>query len=102
MLTHSSDFTVGPGGVMTPEVGVVTGELTLRTEVSDSGAVTLKIQYKGAEEWYAVAGGEITLPTAAATDPAAVEAIHRLVLGVLERGGAVPPGSEGWTPQTAT
>ena len=27
-----SDLTAGPGGVMTDEVGVVTGDLTLRTE----------------------------------------------------------------------
>ncbi|MGH3645614.1 MAG: hypothetical protein ACRDTM_00300 [Micromonosporaceae bacterium] len=96
MLT--SDFTPGPGGVMTAEVGVITGELTLRTEVSEAGAVSLQIQYKGAEEWYAVAGGTAELP--APVDPAIVGAVHQLVLGVLSRGGPVPPGSEGWTPYT--
>jgi hypothetical protein len=94
-MEFTSDFTPGPGGVMTDDVGVVTGELTLRTEVSDAGAVTLRVQYKGADEWYAVAGGEGTLP-----GPKAAEAVHNLVLSVLSRGGPVPPGSEGWTPET--
>lgn len=96
-MDFTSDFTPGPGGVMTAEVGVVTGELTLRTEVTDTGSVTLRIQYKGADEWYEVAGGQTTLPAPVA-EPVA-EAMHRLILGVLTRGGAVPPGSEGWTPQ---
>ncbi len=84
---------------MTAEAGVITGELTLRTEVSEAGAVALKIQYKGAEEWYAVAGGAGTLP--APVDPAVAGAVHQLGLGILSRGGPVPPGSEGWTPYTA-
>jgi hypothetical protein len=96
-MDFTSDFTPGPGGVMTAEVGVVTGELTLCTEVTDTGSVTLRIQYKGADEWYEVAGGQTILPAPVA-EPVA-EAMHRLILGVLTRGGAVPPGSEGWTPQ---
>lgn len=95
-MDFTSDFTPGPGGVMTVEVGVVTGELTLRTEITDAGAVTLRVQYKDAAEWYEVAGGRITLPDSVPRPVA--EAVHQLVLGVLTRGGAVPPGSEGWTP----
>ncbi|MQA27884.1 MAG: hypothetical protein GEU94_21060 [Micromonosporaceae bacterium] len=95
-MEFTSDFTPGPGGVMTAEVGVVTGDLTLRTEVSDTGALTLRVQYQGADEWYAVAGGEGSLP-----DPAAAGAVHQLMVSVLSRGGPVPPGSEGWTPETA-
>lgn len=97
MLT--SDFTPGPGGVMTAEAGVITGELTLRTEVSEAGAVTLRVQYKGADEWYAVAGGATQLP--APVDATMAGAVHQLALGILSRGGPVPPGSEGWTPYTS-
>jgi hypothetical protein len=74
-----SDFTAGPGGVMTDEVGVVTGDLTLRTEYAD-GQVTLHVQYKDADEWYALTGGKASL-----RDPADVEAVHTIVLGVLNR-----------------
>lgn len=95
-MEFTSDFTPGPGGVMTAEVGVITGELTLRTEVSDTGTVTLRVQYREADEWYDVAGGQTGLPAPVAEPVAA--AVHRLALGVLTRGGAVPPGSAGWTP----
>ena len=49
---------------MTDEVGVVTGELTLRTELAD-GKVTVRVQYKDADEWYVVTDG-----TVAVHDPA--------------------------------
>jgi hypothetical protein len=74
-----SDFTAGPGGVMTDEVGVITGDLTLRSEYA-SGQVTLQVQYKDAGEWYAVTGGR-----AALKDPADAEAVHQIVLGILNR-----------------
>ena len=77
--SRSTDITAGPGGVMTDEVGVVTGELTLHTEF-DAGQVTVRVQYKDADEWYTVTGGRTPLP-----DPAALDAIHTLVTGILNR-----------------
>jgi hypothetical protein len=56
MAEQTTDITAGPGGVMTDEVGVVTGDLTLRSEISGSD-VTLRVQYKDADEWYTVTGG---------------------------------------------
>lgn len=76
---RTSDITAGPGGVMTDEVGVVTGELTLRTEHAD-GRVTLRVQYKDADEWYAVTGGSAPL-----ADPAALDAVHTIAVGLLNR-----------------
>jgi hypothetical protein len=75
----TSDFTAGPGGVMTDEVGVVTGELTLRTEYAD-GQVTVHVQYKDADEWYVVTGGRARLK-----DPSDADAVHQIVLGILNR-----------------
>jgi hypothetical protein len=43
---------------MTDEVGVVTGDLTLRSELR-GGAYVLMVQYKGAAEWYHVTGTKI-------------------------------------------
>ncbi len=74
------DITAGPGGVMTDEVGVVTGDLTLRTEVDESGRVTLRVQYKDADEWYTVTGGR-----ASVTDPADAKAVHDVAAGLLHR-----------------
>ncbi|MBQ1065680.1 MULTISPECIES: hypothetical protein [Micromonospora] len=76
---RTTDIVPGPGGVMTDEVGVVTGELTLRTEHAD-GRVTLRVQYKDADEWYAVTGGSAPL-----ADPAALDAVHTIAVGLLNR-----------------
>lgn len=74
-----ADIVPGPGGVMTDEVGVVTGELTLRSELVDGHAV-LRVQYKDAEEWYAVTGGKTALK-----DPADLDAVHAIAVGLLHR-----------------
>jgi hypothetical protein len=78
--SQTSDITAGPGGVMTDEVGVVTGELTLRTELATGGRVTLRVQYREADEWYAVTGGACTL-----RDPGDLGAVHELATGLLDR-----------------
>jgi hypothetical protein len=75
----TTDITAGPGGVMTDEVGVVTGDLTLRTELAD-GHLTLRVQYLEAEEWYTVTGGQADLK-----DPADVQAVHQIAVGLLHR-----------------
>jgi hypothetical protein len=77
--SRTTDITAGPGGVMTDEVGVITGELTLRTELSQ-GALTLRVQYKDAEEWYVVTGGRAPL-----RDPADLDAVHAVAVALLNR-----------------
>lgn len=47
------------GGVMTDEVGTITGDLTLEPQHSPSGDVTLRVQYTGADEWYTVTGAHL-------------------------------------------
>lgn len=83
---YTDDFHTGQGGVFTDEVGVITGEVTLRTEVDDDSALVLRVQYRGADEWYTVTGGQATLH-----DPRDAEPVHGLVLGVLARGGEGDP-----------
>ncbi len=77
--SRTADIVPGPGGVMTDEAGVVTGELTLRTEYAD-GQVTLRVQYREADEWYAVTGGR-----AALGDPAGLDAVHTIATALLNR-----------------
>ncbi|MEU6717523.1 hypothetical protein ABZ897_39175 [Nonomuraea sp. NPDC046802] len=55
---YESSVVAGPGGVMTDEVGVITGEVTVRTEV-DGAHVTISIQYLDADEWYNVEGSPL-------------------------------------------
>lgn len=64
---------------MTDEVGVVTGELTLRTELT-GGQVVLRVQYKDADEWYSVTGGRAPL-----ADAGALDAVHTIAVGLLHR-----------------
>jgi hypothetical protein len=83
-----TDIVPGSGGVMTEEVGVVTGELTLRTELDEALAVVLRVQYKDADEWYVVTGGRTQL-----RDVADLDAVHNAALAVIRRGAP-----EGLTP----
>jgi len=77
---RTSDITAGPGGVMTDEAGVVTGELTLRTEMADRKTVVLRVQYKNAAEWYTVTGAKTKL-----TDPKDIDAVHVIAVALLHR-----------------
>jgi hypothetical protein len=63
------DIVAPPGGVMTDEVGVVTGDLTLETIVGQGSpcVVSLRVQYKDADEWYKVTDAEVKVD-----DPAKV------------------------------
>jgi hypothetical protein len=74
-----SNLTAGPGGVMTDEVGVVTGDLTLRTELTGH-TVVLRVQYKDAAEWYTVTKARADLK-----DPADLDAVHAIAVGLLVR-----------------
>ncbi|MCP2262085.1 hypothetical protein LX15_005817 [Streptoalloteichus tenebrarius] len=82
MLTNelSSKFTAAPGGVMTDEVGVITGDLELRTRCDRAGAVTVEVRYAGADEWYRLSAADVRLH-----DPRDHAALHQSLLGVLHR-----------------
>jgi hypothetical protein len=75
---RSSNFVAKPGGVMTDEVGTVTGELTLVTECDEKGAVRVLVQYLGADEWYRVTDSPTSLP-----DGTTLDALHERLLEEL-------------------
>jgi hypothetical protein len=75
----TSPFKAAPGGVMTDDVGVITGDLELRTTLAD-GAVTVEVRYEGADEWYRLSAADCRL-----ADPNDHEAVHHALLGVLNR-----------------
>jgi len=78
-VERCDDIVAPPGGVMTDEVGVITGDLTLCTELAD-GLVRLWVRYREADEWYRVSGVEAPL-----ADPAGVDAVHAVALALLHR-----------------
>jgi hypothetical protein len=88
-----STFAAPTGGVMTEEVGAVTGELELLTRPFD-GALQVLVRYAGAKEWYTVEGG----PVAASGETAQLlGSLHERVLAHLTEEPAAEAGdaSEG-------
>ncbi|MED1605293.1 hypothetical protein P4U90_08110 [Cytobacillus kochii] len=67
-------------GVMTTEVGVISGDLELRTTSDKEGNLTLAITYLGADEWYTLPGGNYQLH-----DTRDHDVIHRMLIAVLNR-----------------
>lgn len=75
-----STFTAAPGGVMTDDVGVITGELELRTRCTPQGQVSVEVRYAEAEEWYRVSAADVVLSDVGDHRP-----VHQALLGVLHR-----------------
>ena len=74
--------TAGPGGAMTEEVGVITGDLTVATILlSDGHSARVAIQHSGSDTWYTLAGSPAQVPAGQ------LAAYHRDLLGRLRRGG---------------
>lgn len=80
MRLMTKDIVAPPGGVMTDEVGTVTGDLTLAPEVAPDGTITLKVQYKDADEWY-----QVTDATVKVSDPANQQEVEQAVNDLLNR-----------------
>jgi len=78
VTARTTDFVAKRGGVMTDEVGTVTGELTLRTELVEGGAVRVLVQYVGAAEWYRVTDAPTSLPP-----DTSIDTLHERVLTEL-------------------
>ncbi|MGG2464621.1 hypothetical protein ACO0M4_33495 [Streptomyces sp. RGM 3693] len=80
--------TAGPGGAMTVQVGVITGDLTVTTTDRGDGTAGVVIHYTGAEEHYDLEGGPVRIP------PGGIDAFHRVVLDAVRAGGAAQmPGT---------
>lgn len=78
----TGQVTAGPGGAMTDEVGVITGDLTLATSIEDDGLAHSRIQYTDADEWYTLTGSPQPLPGAG------LQALHEQTLQAVRSGGA--------------
>ncbi|PSJ26713.1 hypothetical protein B7P34_21560 [Streptosporangium nondiastaticum] len=74
--------TAGPGGAMTDDVGVITGDLTVATSALPGGKARVDVQYTGAEEWYTLTGSPVPVPEDG------LAALHARVLDRIREGGA--------------
>ncbi|MFI9256034.1 hypothetical protein [Streptomyces sp. NPDC053069] len=78
---YQDEVTAGPGGVMTDDVGVITGDLTVRTTPGPDGHTAhVTVQYTGADEWYTLTGSPTPIPDRC------LAAYHRDLLGRIRRG----------------
>ncbi|NNG40159.1 hypothetical protein HJ588_12880 [Flexivirga sp. ID2601S] len=57
MAQDKRDFTAPPGGVMTDEVGAITGDLSTWLDPEETGAV--RVSYAGALDTYTVTGSPV-------------------------------------------
>ena len=81
------------GGVMTEEVGAVTGDLEVATR-SRAGGVEVAVRYAGADEWYTVDGSPITLGDAGGFSASELSELHEHVARLLTTPGEVVDGNE--------
>ncbi|MFE1952652.1 MULTISPECIES: hypothetical protein [Streptomyces] len=77
-----SAIEAGPGGAMTDEVGVITGDVTLATVPVADGLARVEIQYTDADEWYTLTGSPVPVP------PDGLAALHERLVERVESGGA--------------
>ena len=85
-----STITSTTGGVMTEEVGAVTGELEVATRPR-SGTIEVAVKYAGADEWYAVEGSPIAVNNA---DELSYSELHEHIVRCLTTPGMVVKGNE--------
>ncbi|MDX3781431.1 hypothetical protein [Streptomyces europaeiscabiei] len=76
-----SKVKAGPGGAMTDEVGVITGDLTIATRLLPDGHAGIAIQYTDADEWYVLTGSPVPVP------PEGLAALHEQILERVRHGG---------------
>lgn len=80
-------FTARPGGVPTVEVGTITGDVELESDVAD-GRCLHRIRYVGADEWYRVEGAEAP---AAAEDTTGLARLHEALVDSLRAAAGEAP-----------
>ncbi|MEU6081581.1 hypothetical protein [Streptomyces sp. NPDC047108] len=78
----------GSGGVMTEEVGTITGDLTVHTTWLE-GEAAVAVQYTGASDWYTVSGSPVP-----ADNETTGRAVHQRAVETVRSGHAARLVSE--------
>ncbi|QHY94229.1 hypothetical protein SSPS47_03680 [Streptomyces sp. S4.7] len=76
-----SEVKAGPGGAMTDEVGIITGDLPVATRLLPDGRAHIAIQYTDADEWYTLTGSPVPVP------PEGLVTLHEQIVERVRRGG---------------
>ena len=88
-----STITSTRGGVMTEEVGAVTGDLEVATSVRVGGAEAA-VRYVGADEWYTVKGSPIELSNSGSWSSSEPRELHERIVGHLTTPCKIVDGNE--------
>lgn len=78
-VPQTADIDTPPGGIMTKEVGAITGPVTLIVDQRPDGTTQVRVAYQGAQEDYRVEGSP--LPGAVSVE----EVLSRLNLSVTAK-----------------
>ena len=81
------------GGIMTEEVGAVTGDLEVATRPR-AESIKVAVRYAGADEWYTVEGGPIQLDNADSLSLSELHELHKRVMKHLTTPGMIVEGNE--------
>jgi hypothetical protein len=82
------------GGVMTEEVGAVTGDLEVATRPLAAEDIEVTVRYAGADEWYTVEGSPIQLGKTSGLPKSKLRELHESIVGHLTTPGMVVEGNE--------
>jgi hypothetical protein len=82
------------GGIMTEEVGAVTGELEVATRPLAAEDIEVTVRYAGADEWYSVEGSPIKLGKVGGLPPSKLRELHERLVRHLTTPGKVVDGNE--------
>jgi hypothetical protein len=90
-----SSFSSTTGGVMTEEVGAITGELELLTRLTPGGGIEAMVRYAGAKDPYTVSGSPVRAATLSErAGQVEHRAAHERILESLTTPGRVESGNE--------
>ena len=93
--TNWSSFSSTTGGVMTMEVGAITGELELLTRITPGSDIEAMVRCAGAQDLYTVSGSPVRKATFSEhPDLAEHRAAHERILETLMTPGRVESGNE--------
>lgn len=65
---HTTVLKAAPGGIMTDEVGVITGDIEIESSWAGPGKAVARCRYDGADEWYVITDSARDLGSSAPQD----------------------------------
>ncbi len=80
------------GGVMTKEVGAITGDLEIATRPTGTGIIEVTVRYAGASEWYTVEGSPIE--SGGGCGSSELDELHERIVEHLTTPGPIVEGNE--------